>query len=76
MAGCERLEKCPIVNDAASASTADFEKIKTKYCYNNYSECARFMVLTAVGGDFVPNDLLPVQVEKAKEIIEEAQGFL
>lgn len=76
MAGCERLAKCPIVNDVVYGSTADFEKIKTKYCYNNYSECARYMVLAAVGGDFVPNDLLPEQVEKAKEIIEEAQEFL
>jgi len=76
MAGCERLGKCPIVNDTAAGSTADFEKIKKAYCYEHSSQCARYMVLTAVGGDFVPNDLLPEQVEEAKEIIEEAQEFL
>ena len=76
MAGCERIEKCPIVNDAANGSASDFEKIKTKYCYNNHSECARHMVLAAVGGDFIPNDLLPEQVEKVKEIIDEAREWL
>ncbi|MCK5058951.1 MAG: hypothetical protein KAT34_20055 [Candidatus Aminicenantes bacterium] len=76
MSGCERLEKCPIVNNSKNGAASDFEKIKEKYCYNNYSKCARYMVLTSVGGDFVPNDLLPEQVEEAKEIIAEAQEWM
>jgi len=76
MSGCERLDKCPIVNDSKNGTAADFEKIKEKYCTDNYANCARYMVLTSVGGDFVPNDLLPEQVEKAKEIIAEAQEWI
>jgi hypothetical protein len=72
MTGCERLDKCPMVNDSKNGTTSDYEKIKKEYCYNNYSKCARYMVLTSVGGDFVPGDLLPRQAERAKEIIDEA----
>jgi hypothetical protein len=69
MNGCERILKCPMVNAPGSAP----ERIKEEYCYNNYSQCARYKVLTAVGGEFVPPDLLPHQHEEANEIIEEAR---
>jgi len=75
MAGCERLLKCSIVNDSTEG-TVSVEMVKEKYCNNNYSACARYMVLKSVGGDFVPNDLMPEQVERAKEIIEEALEWL
>ncbi|MFC2155629.1 hypothetical protein ACFLRB_03965 [Acidobacteriota bacterium] len=76
MLGCERLDKCPMMNDSKIGTPSDFEKVKEKYCTDNYENCARYMVLSAVGGDFVPNDLLPEQVEKAKEIIAEAQEWI
>jgi hypothetical protein len=76
MVGCERLEKCPIVNETKNGSASDFQKIKETYCYQNFEKCARYIVLTTVGGDFVPKELLPEQVEKAKEIIAGAQEWL
>jgi hypothetical protein len=75
MAGCERLLKCSIVNDPTEGAVS-VELVKEKYCNNNYSACARYMVLESVGGDFVPNDLMPEQVERAKEIIEEALEWI
>ena len=75
MAGCERLLNCPIVNDPKEG-TVSAEKVKEKYCNNNYSACARYMVLKSVGADFIPNDLMPDQVERAKETIEEALEWM
>lgn len=75
MAGCERLLRCLIVNDSKEDS-ASVEMVKEKYCNNNYSACARYMVLKSVGGDFVPNDLMPEQVERVKKIIKEALEWL
>lgn len=76
MAGCERLAKCPMVNDSNGDATSTSEKIKETYCNTNYSECARYMVLQAVGGDFIPNDLQPHETSKAEEVIEECKEFL
>ena len=75
MAGCERLLKCQIVNNP-NEEVVSVKKVKEKYCNTNYSACARYMVLKSVGADFVPNDLLPDEVERAKEIIEEALEWL
>lgn len=76
MAGCERLSKCPMVNDSNGGPASAAEKIKEQYCNTNHSECARYMVLQAVGGDFIPNDLQPAETSKAEEIIEECKKFL
>jgi len=76
MTGCERLTKCPIVNDSTGGAASTSEKIKQSYCNTNYSECARYMVLHAVGGDFIPNGLQPHEAAKAEVIIEECKEFL
>lgn len=76
MASCERLSKCPVVNNSDQGPETPSGRIKEKYCYDNFSECARYMVLEAVGGEFVPADLQPDQAERAKEIIEEAMELL
>lgn len=76
MASCERLSKCPVVNNSDEGPEPPPGRIKEKYCYNNYSECARYMVLKAVGGEFVPADLQPDQAGRAKEIIEETMELL
>lgn len=76
MAGCEKLSGCPMVNGARGNPADSCEKIKEKYCNGNYSECARYMIVREVGGDFVPPDLQPDQIEEAKEIIEECREFV
>jgi hypothetical protein len=75
MAGCERLLECQIVNNP-NEEVVSVETLKEKYCNTNYSACARYKVLKSVGGDFVPNDLLPDEVERAKQIIEEALEWM
>lgn len=75
MAVCERLEKCPMVNDSNEGPVSP-GKIRKKYCNNNYSACARYMVLKSLGGEFVPFDLQPDHEERAKEIIEEGLEWL
>jgi hypothetical protein len=76
MVSCKRLSKCPVVKNSDEEPESISGRIKKKYCYNNFSECARYMVLEAVGGEFVPADLMPDQPGRAKEIIEEAMELL
>jgi hypothetical protein len=43
-----------------------------EYCLDNPGKCARFKVYKVLGMENVPKDLLPFEVDRAKEIIESA----
>lgn len=76
MGRCERMGKCPVVGDDSGLEVGDREMIVETFCTADYSACARYRVLRALGGEFVPADLLPRQVERAEEIIEENRDLL
>lgn len=68
MAECELIDKCPFFNN----NTGETEKItqmQEKYCKTNNLNCARYLVVTAIGSEAVPSDLAPDQKTKAYEII-------
>lgn len=66
---CPTTETCPFFNDAIPGLPAASAKYKRCYCLSDNSECARFMVRSALGANQVPLDLLPHQVERAKALI-------
>ena len=43
--------------------------MKKKYCKEDNSRCARFMVFKKLGKPKVPTDLFPNQIEKATSVI-------
>ena len=69
---CERLEKCRYFNEQLKDLKAVQEMWKRKFCKDDNSKCARYMVLKALGADRIPKYLVPTQVDKAKELIEES----
>jgi len=71
MPDCECLNGCPYFNDDLVQEIALIAKLrKQKYCKGDNSLCARYMVFKALGRENVPLDMLPSQVEKAKELIK------
>lgn len=76
MAECERRDGCPVVNDTGKTPPAEMEMIVRTFCTADFSACARFMVLKALGGEFVPLDLQPRQTDRAREIIRDNQDLL
>ena len=44
---------------------------KRKYCEGDKTTCARYMVATQVGAEFVNNNLYPNMLELANKIITE-----
>ncbi len=48
------------------------ELFKSKYCKGEFEKCARYMVFKALGSEHVPENLFPIQQEKAKKIIADA----
>jgi hypothetical protein len=69
MANCELLEKCLFFNDKMGNRPGMAEMYKKKYCRGDNSDCARHMVVEAMGREKVPTNLFPNQADEAKRII-------
>ena len=71
MTECEFLEKCPFFNDALGNMPDTVEEMKVQYCKSNNLNCARYMIATAVGKEYIPDDLYPDQKMQAYAVIAE-----
>lgn len=70
--GCDRLEGCPFYHDKMPLKHGVGTIFKTKYCNDNFEQCARYKVSQKVGAQFVPNSLYPNMNDVADGIIKEA----
>jgi hypothetical protein len=70
MADCVKLPTCPFFRDQLPNMPEIAERLKAAYCRGDNRECARFMVVSAVGGSHVPPNLFPRHVVRARRIIE------
>ena len=69
MAVCECLERCPFFNDHMADMPVTAEITKKRFCEEDNSKCARYMVFKALGEAKIPSYLFPSQVESAQKII-------
>jgi hypothetical protein len=73
MANCELIEKCLFFNDKMGNRQSMAEMYKKRYCKGDHSDCARHMVVKAMGREKVPPNLFPNQADEAKRIISMGQ---
>ena len=69
MPDCVCVPRCPFFNDRMADMPSMAGKMKRKYCQEDPSACARYMVFTAKGREAVPPDLFPNQVDRAKGLV-------
>ncbi len=69
MATCEKLEKCPFYQGKMSMDTGIGAMYKKKYCEGDKTTCARYMIATTVGAEYVTNHIYPNMVDQAEKII-------
>lgn len=69
MAECECLATCPFFHDKMANKPATSQLMKRQYCLGDNTNCARHTVFRTVGGQFVPADLYPGQLDRVKDII-------
>ena len=70
MPDCEIISSCIFFRDQM-ANVPDMAKFqKQKYCKGDNSLCARYRVYKALGRHKVPEDLFPIQNDKADDIIK------
>ncbi len=65
--GCEFLEKCIFFNDKMINMPIMTNIYKKKYCHEDNNSCARYIIKKSQKD--VPSDLLPNQIDRAKELI-------
>lgn len=71
MAVCENLAKCPFYQGKMTMDDGIGAMYKRKYCEGDKNSCARYMVATTVGKEYVTESLYPNMADKAKKIIAE-----
>ena len=71
MALCEKLEKCPFYNDKMDINKGVGAMYKKKYCENDKMQCARYIVATKLGSEYVTNNLYPNMNDNAEKLLDE-----
>jgi len=68
---CEWIETCPFFakDDMDSKS---IKMLKEAFCHGHSENCARHVVLKAVGREFVPSGLYPNQTHLVSSIVKKA----
>ncbi len=69
MATCEKLEKCPFYQGKMSMESGLGSMYKKRYCEGDKTQCARYMIATTVGPEFVTTDIYPNMHAQAEKII-------
>lgn len=69
MSDCERLKTCPMPLEDGVGPV-----YKKRYCTAEFTSCARYQVLTAVGGPNVPRWLKPNMNAEGEQIIAEIRA--
>ncbi len=69
MPDCEYLPSCIFFSDRMEAMPATSETYNRWYCRGDHSQCARFIVVGALGPAGVPRDLFPIQLDRARELL-------
>lgn len=70
MSECNLIGGCIFFNDKMANRPATAELLKDKYCRDNFNDCARMIIVKALGREKVPADLFPNQATRVPEIIK------
>ena len=59
MATCEKLEKCPFYQGTMDINYGIGSMYKKKYCEGDKTICARYIIATQLGPEYVNNNIYP-----------------
>ncbi len=69
MATCEKLAKCPFYQGQMSMDSGLGSMYKKKYCEGDKLSCARYMIATKLGPEYVTNMIYPNMLDVAKKLL-------
>ena len=68
---CEKLAKCPFYNDKMDINSGLGSMYKRKYCEGDKTICARYIVATQLGAEYVTDKLYPNMDKTAEKLLAE-----
>lgn len=71
MATCEKLSKCPFYQGKMDINSGLGSIYKTKYCEGDKTNCARYIISTQLGPEFVTNNIYPNMNDLANKLLAE-----
>ena len=71
MAKCEKLEKCPFYQGKMNMDSGLGAMYRKKYCEGDKTLCARYIVSTQLGAEYVTNNLYPNMNDVANKLLDE-----
>ena len=71
MALCEKLGKCPFYQGKMDMNSGLGSMYKKKYCEGDKTICARYIVATKLGAEYVTNKLYPNMNDAANKLLAE-----
>ena len=71
MATCEKLSKCPFYQGKMDINSGLGAMYRSKYCENDKSSCARYIIATQLGAEYVTNNIYPNMDSVAKKMLAE-----
>ena len=67
---CEILACCQFFKDKMKGMPKTAEYIKNKVCLGEYESCVRFSIYKEFGGEHIPFDLHPDDIEEVKKVMQ------
>lgn len=71
MGTCEKLSKCPFYQGKMDINSGLGSMYRKKYCEGDNTICARYMVSTQLGPEYVTDRLYPNMNDQANKILAE-----
>lgn len=72
MEKCQFIEECSFFKEETISQMPNLiDRFQKEYCHGNFSECARYRISAGLGLTYVPNLMMPTQLEWAELIFKE-----
>ena len=71
METCEKLAKCPFYQGKMDINSGLGLMYKKKYCEGDKTTCARYIIATQLGPEFVTDKLYPNMTNVAEKLLAE-----
>ena len=68
---CEKLQKCPFYQGKMNMDSGLGSMYKKKYCEGDKTLCARYIVATKLGAEYITNSLYPNMNDAANKLLED-----
>jgi len=70
MSGCPYVRECGLPAGLEGLSKSMAAAYQQAYCQSECQQCARYRAGVELGWQYVPESLLPIEMERAERIIE------